>query len=189
MVGKSHQLVSFTAVYSLALLSTLPHQNIQTIVASIILISIGSLTPDLDDPHNKLYTLIPIGDEVFAEVLEKFFGKHRSISHSILGVALFGYASHWLIWMIPEANGFNHQSLWLSFILALIFHLAADAFTKEGIPLFWPLRWKFSFIPIKELRLKTGGAFEVYVVRTLMLVLIAAVTYYKWPHFLEIFRQ
>jgi inner membrane protein len=181
MVGKSHQLVGFASVYSLALLTNAGHLNTQTLIASIFLITLGSLTPDLDSQENKLYTLIPIGHKLFSEIGERAFGKHRSISHSLIGITIFGYVSHFLIYKIPPENGFWLDALWYSYFVSLVSHLVADALTKDGIPLLWPIKWKFGFPPLKGLRMRTGGFVEIFIVRTLILVYLCGLTYFYWP--------
>ncbi len=180
MVGKSHQLVGFVSVYTYAVIMQTPHLNPQTVIAAVLLISLGSLTPDLDSQENKIYQIVPIGQRLFAEVGERAFGRHRSISHSILGVAILWYLSHWLIFMIPEANGFNLQALWLAYVISLISHLFADAITKDGIPLLWPIKFRFGIPPLKFMRMKTGGWTEVFIVRSLLVVWVIYLTVVEW---------
>ena len=180
MVGKSHQLVGFATVYTVALLTFQPYLNTQTVIAAVLLISLGSLTPDLDSQENKLYTLVPAGQRLFAEVGERVFGKHRTISHSILGTFIIGVLSHWLIYKIPAANNFNLDVLWYSYILSFLSHLAADSVTIEGIPLLWPIPFKFGIPPLKFLRMKTGGGIEIFIVRPLLALWIFYLTFLYW---------
>jgi inner membrane protein len=180
MVGKSHQLVGFTTVYAVGLLTYQPYLNTQTLIAALLCISLGSLTPDLDSQENKLYTLVPAGQRIVAEVGERLFGKHRSISHSLLGTVIIGFISHWLIYKIPGANNFNLDVLWYSYFISFLSHLAADAVTIEGIPLLWPIPFKFGIPPVKFLRMKTGGWFEIFIVRTLLAIFILYLTYRYW---------
>ncbi|MDQ3239729.1 MAG: metal-dependent hydrolase [bacterium] len=187
MVGKSHQLVGFVSVYTVAILLPVGHLNTQTIIACVLCITVGSLASDLDSQENKLYTLIPIGQKIFAEVGERAFGRHRSISHSALGVVIFGYLTHWLIYMIPKENGIPHELLWGSFMISFVSHLVADALTRDGIPLLWPIKWRFGFPPLKFLRMKTGGWFELYVVRSLLLLFLIYITYVEWDSVSSIF--
>jgi inner membrane protein len=180
MVGKSHQMVGFVTVYSYAVLTQTPHLNTQTLIAAALCITLGSLTPDLDSQENKLYTLVPFAQRLFAEVGERAFGKHRSISHSVIGVAIAWYVSHWLIFMIPEANGFNLQALWYAYIFSLISHLVADAVTKDGIPLLWPIKFRFGFPPFAFLRMKTGGWFEIFIVRSVLVLWVIYLSVIEW---------
>lgn len=182
MTGKTHQLIGFASVYCVALFTGVSGLNTQTFIAAIMLISLGSLTPDLDNEKNRIYTLVPIGQRTLSEVFERVFGKHRSVSHSILGIVILGYISRWLIFQIPEANGFNFDYLWYSFMIALIAHIGADMYTKDGVPLLWPLKITFYGIPFKPLRIRTGSWVEFVVVEGSVLVLIAVMTYLYWSN-------
>jgi inner membrane protein len=186
MVGKSHQLVGFTTLYTLAFITSQPYLNMQTLIASLVCISLGSLTPDLDSQENKLYTLVPAGQRLVAEVGERLFGKHRSISHSLIGVAIVGCVSRWLIYKIPSANNFNLDVLWYSYFFSFLSHLVADALTKDGIPLLWPIPLKFGIPPLKFLRMKTGGWVEIFVVRLLLILWLLYITFIYWNELLVI---
>jgi inner membrane protein len=186
MLGRTHQLIGFTAVYSLALINGIDELNNQTLLASLLLITLGSLAPDLDNENNKLYGLAPVGKRIFSEIGERFFGKHRSISHSLLGTVLFFYTSHWLVYKIPIENGFDLPLLWYSFAISLLAHLAADALTNEGIPLLWPLKLKFGFPPFKFLRIKTGGFVEKYFVSTITCLFLFFITVIKFEALLKL---
>jgi membrane-bound metal-dependent hydrolase YbcI (DUF457 family) len=161
--------------------------NWQTLVGGVALVSLGGLTPDLDNEKNKIYTLLPVGQRTFAEIFERVFGKHRSISHSFLGMAILGGVSYWLIMRIPEANGFNKLYLWWSYILAMVAHVAADMYTREGVPLLWPLRVSFYGIPIRALRIKTGGWVENVLIEGFFALLILGMSYYYWDRVVELF--
>ncbi len=180
MVGKSHQMVGFVTVYTYAIFMQTPHLNPQTLIAAALCITLGSLTPDLDSQENKLYELVPFGSRLFAEVGERAFGKHRSISHSLIGVGIGYFVSRWLIFMIPEANGFDLTALWYAYMLALVSHLASDFITKDGIPLLWPIKFRFGFPPFKFMRMRTGGPIEIYVVRSLLVLWVVYLTVVNW---------
>jgi len=97
MTGRTHQFIGFTTVYTFALLASYDSFNLQTVVFGVVLISLGALMPDLDSEDNVIYSLVPVGRRVISEIFERVFGRHRSISHSLLGIFLFGLLSHWLI--------------------------------------------------------------------------------------------
>jgi inner membrane protein len=46
-------------------------------------------------------------------------------------------------------------------------HIILDALTVAGVPLFWPVRFKFSLLP-----LRTGGIFEMLLSAVLTCVLL-----------------
>lgn len=180
MTGRTHQLFGFTVVYAVAM--TLPYivVNMQTLVVGVMFVSLGSLAPDLDNEDNVIYSLVPAGRKVISEVFERVFGKHRSISHSILGICILGWGSGWLIDHIPDANGFDRVALWYAFMISFVIHLFADFLTKDGIPLLWPWKYRFGFPPFKFMRIKTGGWIEDYVVNSLLILanLIITVLYF-----------
>lgn len=190
MLGRTHQMIGFASVYTYVLLfpTEVDFLNYQTLFATLILITIGSLAPDLDDEKNRLYTWIPVGHNVVAEIITKFFGKHRSISHSMIGIFLFWHLSKFLIYKIPVENGFQLDLLWHAFMISFLAHLTADALTREGIPLLWPLRLKVGFPPLQFLRMKTGGFIEKYIVRFLVITFLVAISYWKWDSLLDLVR-
>ena len=87
-----------------------------------------------------------------ALVLHRAFG-HRGLLHSALGLGLFGLLvalplSFWWDWPPSLALGLGYAS-----------HLAADACTRTGIPLFYPNRRRLFLLP-PLLRFVTGSPAE-----------------------------
>lgn len=187
MTGKTHQLIGFTSVYSLALALNQVEMNVQTFLVCFILISLGSLTPDLDNEKNKIYTLVPIGHKTFSEIFERVFGKHRSISHSFLGIGILGYITYQLFSRIPEENGLNAAYLWWSLMVGIVAHIGADMYTRDGVPLLWPLKINFYGIPIKGLRVRTGSWVEFVIVTSGAFLVLALVTYLFWDRVVRLF--
>lgn len=105
----------------------------------------GSLIPDIDEPNSK------IGSKVtgLSKTTKSIFG-HRTITHSFLGVFIFGMIVKYLtgIFSLPDY-------ITTFFVLGYLSHLLGDMFTISGVPLFYPLRRKYA-IPI----VKTGGKME-----------------------------
>ncbi len=176
MVGRTHQLCGFTALYTFALVWPYVDMNMQTLIACVICVSLGSLAPDLDNEDNVIYTLVPAGRKVISEIGERVFGKHRSISHSILGVFIMGYLTKWLIFRIPPENGFDLPALWYAFMISFVVHIFADFLTKDGVPLVWPWKYRFGFPPFKFMRIRTGGKIEMFVVNPLLVLFCLALT-------------
>jgi len=177
MIGRTHQLFGFTVVYSTALIMPYVDINTQTLIASIICVSLGSLAPDLDSQDNVIYSLVPAGRKIISEVFERAFGKHRSISHSVLGVFIIGIGTKWLITNIPTENGFDALALWYAFMISFVTHLFGDFLTRDGIPLLWPWKYRFGFPPFRFMRFKTGGWVEDYLVNSILVLIIFAVTF------------
>jgi inner membrane protein len=181
-------MVGFLSVYAAALVFSGDSYNTQTIVVAILFTSLGSLTPDLDSQENVLYSLVPIGHRAVSEVFERLFGRHRSISHSLIGITIFSFLSAFLIGAIPKENGLDANALYAAYMISLIAHVAADAITKDGVPLLWPLKFKFGFPPFAFLRFKTGGWYETYVIRSLVIVSILFLTFIYWDRVLQLHK-
>jgi len=117
--------------------------------ASTCIGGFAAALPDIDSPHSKLGRAVrPVSD-----VLSFTLG-HRGVLHSLLGmvftIALFAFiACFWVqvstVWnlLIPAAA------------IGYLSHLALDALTPGGVPLFWPKRRKYS-LPL----VKTGSPLE-----------------------------
>ncbi len=60
-----------------------------------------------------------------------FTTKHRTFTHSLLGMALFCVAIY-----------FFCKPMWIPFAIGYASHLVADFFNKLGLQLFYPLKWR-----------------------------------------------
>ena len=92
---------------------------------------------------------------------------HRGPTHSLLALAALLLLGQWP--GLPWAAGNFGWLLGWGFAL----HLAADALTKSGIPLFWPLRPRVGFPPVRQLRFTTGTWREGLIVGALTLACLA----------------
>ena len=52
----------------------------------------------------------------------------------------------------------------ISIMIGFVAHLVADSLTREGLPLFFPFKFKIGFPPIEALRIPTGGIIEHFIV-------------------------
>ena len=62
-------------------------------------------------------------------------------------------------------------------MIGIISHLLADSMTREGIPLFFPLKIDVGLPPIKSLRIRTGGKFEKLIFYPLILLFVLVIVY------------
>ncbi|MGY0162463.1 metal-dependent hydrolase [Edwardsiella tarda] len=94
-----------------------------------------SLLPDIDHPRSLLgqrlrWISVPIA---------RAFG-HRGFTHSLLAIggALYLLNHEWpsTTWGIP-ADALQ------AMIIGYLSHLLADMLTPAGVPLLWPIRWRF----------------------------------------------
>jgi inner membrane protein len=125
---------------------------------------VGGILPDIDQPTAPFWHNLPIGG-TFGRIFDKLLGGHRFLTHSLLGVALFGMLAHFLLLFIhPLMPHVDSGLVWWAFLIGMLSHLVMDSFTKEGVPWLLPIPIKFGFPPSKSLRLTTGKFVETLVV-------------------------
>jgi inner membrane protein len=113
----------------------------------------SSFIPDIDSEHSK------VGKFGISKVLSSF-SKHRGIFHSLFFVFLVGF----ILWIYFPIISF-------AFIFGYSIHLFVDSFTKRGVRLFYPFKFKIrGFI-------RSGGFFEnlifvVFLILDLGLILV-----------------
>lgn len=178
MTSKTHNVVAFACLLS-ATLYYPPHAlNFLTLFSSVVGNIIGALSPDLDQASNRLWDLLPGGDYM-GRIFRPFFLGHRSLSHSLLGTFIYFQILVWVLPRILNPAYLDVKIVLVSMMIGYISHLLSDSITEEGLPLFFPLQWKFGFPPIREWRMKTGKWFENLVVfpGVVVYVLWLVVTY------------
>jgi inner membrane protein len=176
MTGRTHDLAGLTLLHLVIVSIPLPTMTISTALASIGMVCIGSLTPDIDQPTADLWRRLPAGT-IIGKIISPILGSHRMISHSLLGTALFAYASYWLFQKLGSIILLDMTVIWWAFLIGFISHLAIDFLNREGLPLFFPLAWKFGFPPLKVLRIKAGGTTEKTVIYPLLLLINCYIVY------------
>lgn len=103
--------------------------------------------------------------------ISRLAGGHRGCTHSCLSILLLVLFALTLSISLPAillAHGIVIRSLVLeegkvilkAIVLGWTLHLLADAFTRGGIPLFWPVSTRFGIPPISALRFKVGTIME-----------------------------
>lgn len=186
MTGKSHVtvgVVTYASVWAHPLgVVSAPllggaHSALALPVA-LALVLLGSLLPDIDHPEGSLANEEVIGLPVLkplAWLIGTIFG-HRGVTHSLLALAavialgeapMLPWAWANLGWLI----GWGYAS-----------HLVADAMTKQGVPLLWPLPLHVGLPPFRSLRFRTGTWREGFTVAVLTLLCVANVVgrYLPW---------
>lgn len=156
MTARTHDLAAITAL-GIVVLSQAPRTvTLATVLIAIIANQIGGITPDVDQPTAPFWRNLPIGG-FFGRLIDKMLGGHRFITHSILGMALIGFASYWLLNFIhPLMPRVDIGLVWWAFIIGMASHLLMDTFTKEGVPWLLPIPVKFGLPPLKKMRITTG---------------------------------
>jgi inner membrane protein len=165
MIGRTHDLAAITALgVVLIALPVLQPLNLSTMLVAILANQIGGITPDIDQPTAPFWRNLPVGG-IFGKIIGRLLGGHRFITHSILGLILFGWLS-WLLltFLSPIMTSIDIWIVWIAFMVGMLTHLVMDSFTKEGVPWLLPIPVKFGFPPIRRMRLTTGKWIESFIV-------------------------
>jgi membrane-bound metal-dependent hydrolase YbcI (DUF457 family) len=103
--------------------------------------------------------------------ISRLAGGHRGCTHSCLSIILLVLFSLTLSISLPVillSHGIvirssvleEGQVILKAIVLGWTLHLLADAFTRGGIPLFWPVPVRLGFPPVSALRFKVGTILE-----------------------------
>ncbi len=178
MTDKTHQVLGLAAATGVFFM-THPDQSVTLPVAVTIAAAavIGSLAPDIDQPGAKLWRRMPLVGGIFGYVSSKLLGGHRNLSHSLLGTLIFGGLVALVLGTLPTSWGIDTSLAWQSAVAAFGAHLAADAVTVMGIPVFWPFGEYMGFppYPFDGLRIMTGKWFENVVVFPLSILVVIVI--------------
>jgi membrane-bound metal-dependent hydrolase YbcI (DUF457 family) len=164
MTSRTHDLAALTALGVVVFIQPLRVVTLSTALIALLANQIGGITPDIDQPTAPFWRNLPIGG-VIGRGIDKLLGGHRFLTHSLLGLALFGGAAALLLkFLHPILPHTNISLVWWAFMIGMLSHLVMDTFTKEGVPWLLPLPYKFGLPPMKALRVTTGKKFETLVV-------------------------
>ena len=163
MTARTHDAFAFASLITIA--AYFPPQNLTlyTLFASVVGNITGALIPDMDSAGNRLWDLLPFGNTV-AKYFRLVFYKHRSITHSFLGLFLVYKLLEWVLPKLFNPSFVDPHTLLISMMIGYISHLIADGLTEEGLPLLFPFKMKFGFPPIVKWRITTGSWFEKFVI-------------------------
>ena len=164
MTSRTHDLAAFTALGVVTFSTILPHVTVATALVAVFANLLGGIAPDIDQPTAPLWKNLPIGG-VLGRVFDKLLGGHRFISHSLLGLAIFAIAWHYLLQALhPSFPTLQMDIIWWAFMIGFASHLIMDTLTKEGVPWLLPIPVKFGIPPMKDFRVQTDGIVEKFVV-------------------------
>lgn len=186
MLSRTHNIVAFAALSSAVVYFAPTDIKTSTFILSLVANAVGALLPDIDQASNKLWGLLPFGN-TFARYFNKAFLTHRGFTHSILGFWLVEKLIFGGLSGILNGTYVNIGMVYWSLMIGYISHLVADGITEEGLPLFFPLKYKFGLPPIKAMRIKTGGWFENLVITPTLVFFILWLLVVYWPIFSKIF--
>lgn len=187
MTGRTHDLAAFTALTYIIATQPLDSMTLPTALTAMSANFIGGLAPDLDQPTARLWRNIR-GGSIFARLLSPLLGGHRFISHSILGIFLFGFIVDQILNLMSSFYLVNMDIVWWAFMIGFVSHLFMDTFTREGVPWLFPIPIRLGFPPFGFLRMKTGGLLEKTFVFPGLLLINAYLIYTYYPKFIELLR-
>jgi len=171
MTARTHDLGAITAL-GLVVLAVPPQSiTLATALLAILANQIGGIAPDIDQPTAPLWKNLPSGSSI-GRIIDKLLGGHRFVSHSLIGVILFGFLGGLLLKAVhPLMPHIDIDLVWIAFLIGLISHLVMDTFTKEGVPWLLPLTAKIGLPPIKRFRITTGKTAEICFVFPMLLAI------------------
>jgi inner membrane protein len=177
MTGRTHDLAAFTVLGVVALTHPLPHMTLATGLVAIAANLVGGIAPDIDQPTAPFWRNLPVG-RIFGKVFHLLAGGHRFLSHSLLGLGIFGVGWYYILKILtPSFPHLDMDIIWWSFMIGFISHLVMDMFTKEGVPWLLPIPVKFGIPPFKIFRITTGHFVEKFIVFPGLLVFNGAIYY------------
>ncbi|CAN5136598.1 metal-dependent hydrolase [soil metagenome] len=188
MTGRTHDLAAFTALTYVVATQPLSKMTLATALVAFSANMIGGLAPDLDQPTSGLWHRVRAGT-ILGRIVHPFFGGHRFISHSVIGVFLFGYILHVILGIAKSFLLVDMDIVWWSFMIGYISHLIGDTFTTEGVPWLFPIPFHFGIPPFRFLRFKTGGVVEKSFVFPGLLLINAYLFYTHYQKFLDLLRH
>jgi inner membrane protein len=192
MIARTHDVAAATLLLAVVLAQPLQSLTLATVVAALIANQIGGIAPDIDQPTAPFWRNLPIGG-IFGKLIGRTLGGHRFLSHSILGLALFGFLVHTLLGIVhPIMPRVDVGLVWWAFMIGMLSHLIMDSFTKEGVPWLLPIPFKFGFPPLRGLRITTGKKAEHFIVLPILVAIavwLFASNYVQINTFVDQFRR
>ncbi|MBI2442569.1 MAG: metal-dependent hydrolase [Candidatus Levybacteria bacterium] len=188
MTGRTHDLAAFTAMTIVFTTIPTPYISLATALVAFGVNMVGGLAPDIDQPSAKLYSNIR-GGKILSTIIDPLLGSHRLLSHSIVGLVLFGFLAKLLLDVSASVLLVDMSIVWWAFMIGFASHLVVDTFTKEGVPWLFPIPIRFGIPPLRFLRLSTGGFVEKSLVFPGLLLVNAYLFFTHYSKFLEFFRS
>lgn len=188
MTGRTHDLAALTALSLVVVTTSIPPMTIPTAFVAVSANFIGALVPDLDQSTSQIWKNLRGGSSL-GILISPLLGGHRFISHSIIGIILFGFLSKFIFNLLSSFLIVDMQIVWIAFMIGYISHLVMDTFTKEGVAWFFPIPWRVGIPPTSFLRVKTGGFIEKAFVFPGLLILNGYIFYNYYPKFLELIQN
>jgi inner membrane protein len=189
MTGRTHDLAAFTALGIIVAYHPLNQMTLSTALVAIIANMIGGIAPDIDQPTAPLWRLLPIGG-VVGRIFKPFMGGHRFLSHSLLGLLIFGVAWHYVLQFLkPVMPTIDITLVWWSFMIGFLSHLVMDTFTKEGVPWLLPVPVRLGIPPLKAFRVTTKSFMEQVIIFPGLILVNIYIYYAHYSKFLDLVKH
>ncbi len=188
MTGRTHDLAAFTALNYVIISQPLTEMSLATAFVAFTANMVGGLAPDIDQPTADLYHRVR-GGSILARIIHPLLGGHRFISHSIIGIFLFGFVLQILLDMLGKVLLVDMDVVWWAFMIGFISHLIMDLFTRDGLPVLFPIPIRFGIPPLRFLRIKTGGLVEKSFVFPGLLLINAYLVYLHYGKILDFVKH
>ncbi|MDB5169163.1 MAG: Membrane protein containing transrane [Candidatus Saccharibacteria bacterium] len=189
MTARTHDLAAITALGVVFILRPSATITLSTAIVAVLANLIGGITPDIDQPTAPLWRNLPIG-KYFGRMFGMLNGGHRFLTHSLVGLYLFGLAAHWFLQLVhPITGSVDLDLVWRAFMLGMLSHLVMDTLTKEGVPWLLPIPIKFGVPPLKRLRITTGKAGETLLVFPALILFNIAFYFAHYHQLLNILHR
>lgn len=159
MTGRTHDLAAFTALLAITIVNPPDKLSLATGIVALGANMLGALAPDIDQTSAEFWNKIRFG-RLLSRYIAPLFGKHRYLSHSFVGIILFGILVKLLLGALDGILIVDMNIVWWSFMIGFVSHLVTDSLTRDGVPWFFPFPFKIGFPPVRILRFKTGGFIE-----------------------------
>ena len=161
--------------------------NLVTLVLIIFVNHLGGLAPDLDSASASFWKKFR-GGKLIGKLVGPLLG-HRRLSHSLIGLGIGVIIFYVISELLKNNITANGDLILYAYLIGHISHLLADAMTKQGIPLLYPLPWTFGIPPIKRLRMKTGKFTENYLVYPSLIAVNSYLAYEYYDKYSQFFTE
>jgi inner membrane protein len=187
MTARTHDLIAFGSLLTIASYYPPSSLNVSTLITCLVGNIVGALLPDTDQSTNRLWDLLPVGNTL-GRLFRKLMLNHRTISHSLLGIYIIYKITSIVVPKIFNPVNINTDLVILSIMVGFVSHIAADSLTKEGIPLFFPIKFKIGIPPIELFRMTTGKLMEKFIIFPAVVTYILWLAYFKKDIFLDLVK-
>jgi inner membrane protein len=188
MTGRTHDLAGFTALTFVMVTYPLSKMTLATALVAFSANMIGSLAPDIDQPTAALWHRMRAGS-IIGKLVQPLLGGHRLISHSIIGIFLFGAFTNFLLGQMKSFLLVDMNIVWWAFMIGFLSHLLTDTFTREGVPWLFPIPINLGIPPFRFMRFKTGGIVEKSFVFPMLLITNIVLYYTNYGKFVEFLKN